>query len=57
MFKIEKDEEEYDDDGNVIPQGPQLNASDLQNMGMPTVTPRESRMGSPPLPHQTCTQG
>jgi len=35
MFKIEKDEEEYDDDGNIIPQGPQLNARDLQNMGMP----------------------
>ena len=35
MNRIEKDDEEVDDDGNVIPQGPQLNARDLQNMGMP----------------------
>lgn len=52
MFKIEKDEEEYDDDGNVIPQGPQLNASDLQNMGMPTMNPKVAQNGftAPPPP-------
>jgi len=52
MFKIEKDEEEYDDDGNVIPQGPQLNASDLQNMGMPTHNTRGAQNGftAPPPP-------
>eukprot|EP00092_Neocalanus_flemingeri_P012891 GFUD01013887.1.p1 GENE.GFUD01013887.1~~GFUD01013887.1.p1 ORF type:complete len:2166 (+),score=648.36 GFUD01013887.1:182-6679(+) len=52
MFKIEKDEEEYDDDGNVIPQGPDLNASDLQNMGMPTMNTRGVQNGFtvPPPP-------
>eukprot|EP00090_Calanus_glacialis_P019633 TRINITY_DN3012_c0_g1_i1.p1 TRINITY_DN3012_c0_g1~~TRINITY_DN3012_c0_g1_i1.p1 ORF type:complete len:2150 (+),score=766.00 TRINITY_DN3012_c0_g1_i1:196-6645(+) len=52
MFKIEKDEEEYDDDGNVIPQGPQLNARDLQNMGMPTLNPKGPQNGftAPPPP-------
>jgi len=52
MFKIEKDEEEYDDDGNVIPQGPQLNASDLQNMGMPSLSTKGGQNGftAPPPP-------
>jgi len=52
MFKIEKDEEEYDDDGNVIPQGPQLNASDLQNMGMPSLSSKGGQNGFtvPPPP-------
>jgi len=52
MFKIEKDEDEYDDDGNIIPQGPELNASDLQNMGMPSVTTRGAQNGftAPPPP-------
>jgi len=52
MFKIEKDEEEYDDDGNVIPQATQLNASDLQNMGMPTLNSKGAQNGFtvPPPP-------
>merc|ERR1719427_1518634 len=52
MYKIEKDEEEYDDDGNVIPQGPQLNASDLQNMGMPSLSSKGGQNGFtvPPPP-------
>merc|ERR1711981_15422 len=52
MYKIEKDEEEYDDDCNVIPQGPQLNASDLQNMGMPSLSTKGAQNGftAPPPP-------
>merc|ERR1712142_1088826 len=50
MYKIEKDEEEYDDDGNVIPQGPQLNASDLQNMGMPSTRGAQNGFTAPPPP-------
>merc|ERR1719489_743779 len=30
MNKIEKDEEEYDEDGNVIAQGPRFNAKEVQ---------------------------
>ena len=37
MNKIEKDDEEYDEDGNVIAQGPKFNAKEVQNFGMPTV--------------------
>ena len=36
MNKIEKDEEEYDEDGNVIAQGPRFNAKEVQNFGMPS---------------------
>jgi len=50
MLKIEKDEEEFDDDGNVIPQGPQLNAKDLQNMGMPTYKAGQNGFTVPPPP-------
>merc|ERR1719342_1079118 len=39
MFKIDKDEDEYDEDGNIIPQGPAIDARDLQNIGMPTAKP------------------
>jgi hypothetical protein len=43
MYKIDKDEDEYDEDGNVITAGPQLNARELQNLGMPSVqAPRGS---------------
>ena len=37
MNKIEKDDEEYDDDGNLITQGPRFNAKEVQNFGMPSV--------------------
>merc|ERR1712038_927393 len=37
MNKIEKDDEEYDEDGNVIAQGPRFNAKEVQNFGMPNV--------------------
>ena len=36
MNKIEKDEEEYDEDGNAIAQGPRFNAKEVQNFGMPS---------------------
>lgn len=36
MFKIDKDEDEYDEDGNVIPSHPQVSARELQNLGMPS---------------------
>merc|ERR1719154_387426 len=39
MNKIEVDEEEYDEEGNVIPQGPLVSAKELQNMGMPVHRP------------------
>jgi len=35
MNRIEKDDDEYDEDGNLIVQGPMLNAKELQTMGMP----------------------
>jgi len=37
MNKIEKDEEEFDEDGNVISQGPRFNAKEVQNFGMPSL--------------------
>merc|ERR1711997_690730 len=37
MNKIEKDDEEFDEDGNVIAQGPRFNAKEVQNFGMPSV--------------------
>merc|ERR1711902_154844 len=37
MNKIEKDDEEYDEDGNIIAQGPRFNAKEVQNFGMPSV--------------------
>lgn len=51
MNKIEKDEEEFDEDGNPILQGTELNARDLQNMGMPTRTaPQHNGFTAPPPP-------
>jgi len=40
MFKIDKDEDEYDDDGNLIPNHPQVSAKELQNLGMPSAGSR-----------------
>jgi len=37
MNKIEKDDEEYDEDGNIIAQGPRFNAKEVQNFGMPSL--------------------
>lgn len=37
MNKIEKDDDEYDEDGNVIAQGPRFNAKEVQNFGMPAI--------------------
>jgi len=58
--KIEQDEEEYDEDGNIIPQAPTVTAKELQNMGMPVTRPNnhhqlngDSKGGhviAPPLP-------
>ena len=42
MNKIEKDDEEYDDDGNVIVQGPRFNAKEVQNFGMPSASQRNN---------------
>ena len=42
MNKIEKDDEEVDEDGNVIAQGPRFNAKEVQNFGMPSVSQRSS---------------
>ena len=65
MFKIEKDEDEYDDDGNIIPQvllsplllllllqDTHVNAKELQNLGMPTTrgNPQPQTNGFAPPP-------
>lgn len=44
MNKIEKDEEEVDEDGNVIAQGPRFNAKEVQNFGMPSTRAAPSMM-------------
>merc|ERR1712051_710161 len=45
MFKIDKDEDEYDDDGNLIPNHPQVSAKELQNLGMPSAGSRANHGG------------
>ena len=54
MNKIEKDDEEYDEDGNVIAQGPKFNAKEVQNFGMPTMRHQHGPHNGhqPPLHHQ-----
>ena len=47
MFKIDKDEDEYDEDGNVIPSGPLVSARELQNLGMPANSAPTTRGGGP----------
>ena len=55
MNKIEKDDEEYDEDGNVIVQGPRFNAKEVQNFGMPSLRnqpPTQNGFSAPDaLPH------
>lgn len=50
MNRIEKDDDEYDEDGNLIVQAPVLNAKELQSMGMPVRTTRQTNGEVPPPP-------
>lgn len=45
MNKIEVDEDEYDEEGNVIPQVSLVSAKELQNMGMPIHRPTRQLNG------------
>jgi len=55
MNRIEKDDDEVDEDGNPLVQGPMLNAKELQTMGMPVRSTRQTNGaegggGLPPAP-------
>jgi len=48
MLKIDKDEDEYDEDGNLIPQDNQIKPGELNSLGMPIFKPNVPLAPLPP---------